>query len=299
MSIEERRCFDFKITETPAFKKCLTVFRRLCEPVPFRISKNGIKICQAVKERIYAETFWDKKHLLDFKFDKEAVLIAKDYPGTVTEGRENGEEVTRVFALDLMTIRTILTNIDKKNNIRIYQNMNSPNILVSTTRPDISGLPDSLTPINCRMDEYSTEDLTQLVDPSCTTGCRELSTFFKKISKQRTKLNITCHTQGFKIENEVSKSRDSQPKVNISYQLGILNDVKLFTREIDKISIRVILDMCSIITTGIINFFIDPEHKIIRVSTAVSFLGVIDIYILRSPDDEYTDDEDDCSDEED
>lgn len=289
MSNEERKCFDFKITETPAFKKCLTVFRRLCEPVPFRISKNGVKICQAVKERIYAETFWHRKNLLDFKFDQEAVLNSKDYPGTVTEGREDGEEVTRVFALDLGTIRTILTNIDKKNNIRIFQNMNSPNILVSTTQPDISGLPDSVTPINCRMDEYSTEDLMLLEEPSCITGCRELSTFLKKISKQRNKLNITCYKRGFKIENEVSKSRDSQPKINISYQLGTLDDEKLFTREIDKISIRVILDMCSIINTGIVDFFIDSDHKIIRVSTAVSFLGVIDVYLLRSQDDEYSD----------
>lgn len=286
------KCFDFKITETMGFKKCISVFRRLCEALPFIVSKDGLKICRN-SDSVYMETFWDKDNFLEFEFNEEAVLSAVESAGTKTIKTMVGDtyEISRCFSLDIKSLKIALSNSEKKNNIQVFQYVDSPQIYFVTSK-DSGCRPDIIEPSTHKIEDYNTSYLDKNTNFCCSVPSRELNPYFKKLAKYKNPLCIKFFEKGIRIQNETAPNRNFNSKINIDWPRGNTSGPEIIRGNLQMIFTKILIDISNIMmSTGFVKFFIDKENSIIRVSSAVSFLGPINAYFAKSEEDIFDSDE--------
>lgn len=278
MEKEEDLIFSFIIADATAFKKCIDVFKKLLEPIPFRITKNGIYVDQVVGDNLYNESIIKKKNLLSFYFDEKKASHPNFVVGI------NQTEASHNFSLDLRSIKSIITSITKKDHVRIYQFFGDGEININIHR---DGYPERhttrLKPLDMPIDHYNSSDqfIRTLDNPSCTVSASSLNDYLRKISKnQIKKCPMYCYPEGF-----IIKGSSDARHVRADFSHGKTEGKPLFVQELQERVINALKEMCAITPTGLIKFYIEPEgKKIVRISANITYLGVIILYILPNSD---------------
>ena len=275
--VESELIFSFIIADATAFKKCIDVFKKLLEPIPFRITKNGIKISQVIGTQLYNESIYNRQNLLKFYFDEEH---ASDPNYVIDNGKT---EISHIFSLDLRSIKAIITSITKKDHIRMSQKIGEKDININIHR---DGYPErhstQLKPLETEHKSYQTDIFKRkLDDPSCVVTASSLSDYLKKISKNQIKTcPMNCYSEGF-ILNGSSDARH----VKADFKHGNTDGKPLFVRELPERVIHALKEMCSITPAGLIKIYIEPgEQKIVRIAANITYIGNIILYILPSED---------------
>lgn len=268
MAKDKELIFSFTITDAITLKKCVNVFKKMLEPIPFKITAHGITMSQYVSS-MYVDCPVPRDKLLEFYFNHKEASNKDHRSGDIIE-------TSHIFSLDLASMRININSVKKADHIQIYQYVGDSIIHINIRR---DGYPEKcsseLDSITTNTEMFNSSDINTNSAPICTLSTSLFADFIKKLTKNRiSKCPMECYPEGFQI------LASSHKRVATRYTQGnCVKEQLLFTRELDGLNISALQEMCAITPSGLTKIFIEQE-KIIRISSTVSFLGTMNIFIL-------------------
>lgn len=283
--------FHFTLVDATAFKRYMNFCKKNATPISFRIDASGVKMVQK-NDSIYSDNFIENERIISFFFDEK-------YASHQNFIYDERIVPSHIFTLDILSIRSCITNITKKETISVWQHSDGRNeIKIATSSVqnlnynyDVHSYVDMIERSASRINPIQGDDPLQSYShhsvyrrASFMLASSVLTEYFKRLIKSKIKqCSFKVYEKGFSFE---SVSRVNS--LSNDFRYGTIEPSQfLFEKSLDNFSIPSIFEMCSITSAGITMIFVDPIKKMIRFSCFVTYISSINLYLLpESEDDE-------------